>query len=215
MMNNEGNVNWHHYKKELLFLLGAMILAMVVLVVSWINYQNVDDKKLMRNQQYEQLKVDVNDAVEGKRLLKEVGISFESLKSQGFYGYEDRLALTETLKKAADKLKLPNFKYAISPQQRIDNVGSGFSGKLALLESVVSFQGDLLHDADLVHIVNELASFAEGTFIVKSCQLTRETSLTMYEIAKNVGVSCQLGFYTVNASEKESESEIEDVGDGV
>jgi hypothetical protein len=213
MMNNADKINWYDYKKELWFFTGALIFSLAVLLTSWVDFQNADKKKLVVSQQYEQLKADVSDVIEGELLLKEVGASFEHLKSQGFYGDEDRLALTERLKKAADKLMLPSFKYAISPQQRIENVGYGFSKKLTLLESIVSFEGDLLHEVDFVHIVNELESFAAGSFIVQFCQLAREPSLTTFEITKNVGISCKLSFYTVIASEEESE--IEDIGDGI
>jgi len=215
MMNNLDNTDWHSYKKEVLILSGSLVFALAVLAISWVNYQHADEERLTTSQQYRQLKVDVSDAAQGKSLLKEVGVSFKHLKSQGFYGDEDRLVLTETLKEVADKLKLPSFKYAISPQQRIENVGSGFSGNLALLESVVSFEGGLPHEGDFEHIVNELASFAEGAFIVNSCLLVREPSLTLFEIAKNVEVACKLSFYTVKASEYESDDTDIDLGDEI
>ena len=210
MMNNENNIDWHLYKNELWPFLGALIFAIVTIVTSWAFYQNADATRLATSQEYEELSEDVREAIEGKSLLKEVGMSFKRLKSQGFYGDEDRLALTETLKKAADKLKLPSFKYAISPQQRIENVGAEFSRELALLESVVTFEGGLLHEADFLHIVNELESFAEDSFIVNACQLVRETSLTLFEISKNVGISCHISFYTVNISEEEIEEEFDE-----
>jgi hypothetical protein len=215
-MNNENHINWHHYKKEILLFLGSFIFAIVIVVTFWISYQNAGEIKLSTSQEYDELSQDVRDAVEGKTLLKEVGVSFKLLKSQGFYGDEDRLGLTETLKKAADKLKLPSFKYSISPQQRIKNVGADFSRRLALLESIVTFEGGLLHEADFLHIVNELDSFAEGSFIVNACQLVREPSLTLFEITKNVGISCNLSFYTVNISEKEiEEEEFDEFGDEI
>ena len=144
-----------------------------------------------------------------------MGASFKALKAQGFYGDEDRLALTEALKRAADKLKLPDFKYKISPQHQIENAGGYFLSELNLFETTVVIEAGLLHDADLISRTNQLSSYAKEAFIVKSCKLSRERSVNVTELIKNVGLVCKLGFYNIKKSEVESGDEEIDLGDEI
>tara|TARA_R110002096_G_scaffold124632_2_gene269414 strand:+ start:619 stop:1266 length:648 start_codon:yes stop_codon:yes gene_type:complete len=215
MINKERNNTWQPFKLELMALIGSIMLALVLFVIFWGDYQAVVTEEQATNQQYEQLSNNLSDSIQGKALLKEVGASFKALKAQGFYGDEDRLALTEALKRAADKLKLPDFKYKISPQHQIENAGGYFPSELNLFETTVVIEAGLLHDADLISITNQLSSYAKEAFIVKSCKLSRERSVNVTELIKNVGLVCKLGFYNIKKSEVESGDEEIDLGDEI
>jgi hypothetical protein len=215
MINTEITSTWQSFKLELIFLMGSITLALILVVIFWGDYQDVVTEEQAINQQHEQLSHDLSDYIQGKELLKEVGASFKALKAQGFYGDEDRLALVEALKRAANKLKLTEFKYTISPQHKIESAGAYFPADLNLLDTTVIIEAGLLHDADLISITNELSSYAKEAFIVKSCHLTREPSVNVTELTKNVGLVCKLGFYNVKNSEVESGDEEIDLGDDI
>jgi len=77
MINNLDNIDWHSYKKEVLTFIGSLTLALAVLAVSWVNYEHANEERSTTSQQYRQLKVSLSDAVQGKSLLKEVGVYFK------------------------------------------------------------------------------------------------------------------------------------------
>lgn len=212
-MSTEHTIQWAEYKKEGGLLLVSIIFSAAMLIYLWADFQEKQQEKLRLNQLHDELVFDIDQAVKDKTLLNEIGASFKKLKAQGFYGEEDRLALVETLTNTADSLKLPSFKYAISPQVQIQTVGLDFSTQLALMESVVSVEAELLHEGDFVQLGRNLSAFSEGAYLLKSCELTREKTLQLVEITKNVALSCSFAFYTITQTPLSDEIEHDDIID--
>jgi len=186
------------FKLELFQLLAAIVFMVFILTLSTLYRSDVDQQMLNVTSQQNQLNAEIDRLIEDEALLNDVGATFELLKENGFYGIEDRLAWTEVLKEVSEKLKLPNFKYSIEPQQGISNIGSGFQSNLGLSESVMEIEADLLHEADFSTIVQQLNDFAPGTFRVDECKLTKDGVISLSRIKRNLSINCTLAWYTVS-----------------
>lgn len=207
-MKNTSKHYFEWYKKELIV---AATMALVSIVLLAVTYSH--NKEAI--QQYERL-VSTQDTltneirvlVNAKTLLADIGTRFESVRLNGFYGAEDRLSWGEALKGAAQRLKLPNLKYSIAPQEQVVDVAVGYLPGLILSESVMKIEADLLHEGDLLTITEALSKQA-GSFRLLGCALDKIEEISIRNIQKNVSLNCTLAWYTVKYDASE-ESEVDD-----
>ncbi|OUR84203.1 hypothetical protein A9Q82_00145 [Cycloclasticus sp. 46_120_T64] len=185
------------FKLELIQLLAAIVFTAFILTLSTFYADDVDQQMLSVTSQQGWLNAEIDRLIDDEALLNDMGTRFERLKEKGFYGREDRLAWTEVLKQVSERLKLPNFKYSIEPQQNISNIGSGFQSNLGLSVSVMKIEAGLLHEADFSTIVQQLSDFAPGIFRVEECKITKEGVISLSRIKRNFGIDCTLAWYTV------------------
>jgi hypothetical protein len=185
------------FKSEILQLIAAVIFSCVILAVGYLYVESVEEQKLEVINKQSELYRDIDRLIQNETILNNSGELFDKLKVKGFYAEEDRLAWTELLKDVSEQLKLPSFRYSISPQQSISNIGSGYPSNIGLSESVMEIEADLMHEEDFLTISQELSSFAPGAFRVKECNLIREANIVTNQIKRNVGLKCSLGIYTI------------------
>ena len=185
------------FKLELIQLLAAIVFSAFILTLSALYADAVDQQMLSVTSQQGRLNAEIDRIIEDEALLNDMGGAFERLKEKGFYGREDRLAWTEVLKQVSERLKLPNFKYSIEPQQDISNIGSGFQSNLGFSASVMRIEADLLHEADFSTIVQHLSDFSPGVFRVEECKITKDGLVSLSHIKRNFGIDCILVWYTV------------------
>jgi len=185
------------YKREIIQLLVAIIFSFSVVSGVYIYLDGIEKQKAYALNQQARVNSEINHLVENEAIVNRAGARFSQLKANGFYALEDRLAWTEVLTRVSEQLKLPNFKYSIAPQKAHSNIGSGFQSNLGLSESLMTIEGDLLHEGDFVTITQQLETFAPGVFIVSECAMERDGSIVITQITKNLILKCSLAWYSV------------------
>jgi len=202
------------YKSELIIVAFACLLSIALLVMS------VDVNKAARHE-LEQLvfKKDaqvnkINNLMATQQMLKDIGSKFEALKSNGFYGSEDRLPWAEALKDSSQRLKLPNLKYSISPQEKVEKLAISFLPSLMLSQSVMNIEADLLHEGDLLSL-SEALSTQLGLYRVVGCELEKGDDISVNTIQKNVSLKCSLAWHTLKYDPAQNDAIEEDIDLGI
>lgn len=190
------------YTRQLIFVAVAVVISIVILVSSYSHYSHAKQKKAQAIAQQDHLYWEINQYIEDKRFLDNIGQSFEQIKAQGFFGEEDRLSWAEAIKTTAQRLKLPNLKYSIRPQQEIADVGDGISPDLLVSQSIMDIEADLLHEGDFITMSEQLSRMP-GLFRVLACDLRKEKEITLTEPSKNIGLKCSLAWNTAKYSPRE------------
>jgi len=185
------------FKVRIIQLLLVTVFAGLILTGAFLYAGDIDKQKADALHQQSQINSDIDRLIEDDNIVRSMSASFLQLKSKGFYAQEDRLAWTEVLKQLSEQLKLPNFKYSISPQKIISNIGSGFQSDLELAESLMEIEADLLHEGDFVSITEQLSVFAPAVFNVSECHIEKEKLIVLKQIKRNIGLRCTLAWYTV------------------
>ncbi len=185
------------YKREMIQLLVAIIFSFSIVSGVYIYLDDIEKQKADALNQQARVNSEINHLVENEAIVNRVNARFSQLKANGFYALEDRLAWTEVLTRVSKQLKLPNFKYSIAPQKTHPNVGSGFQSNLGLSESLMTIEGDLLHEGDFVIITQQLEALAPGVFIVRECTMEQDGSIVTTQIKKNLTLKCSLAWYSV------------------
>ncbi len=185
------------YKREILQLLVAIIFSFSIISGGYLYVDDIEKQKADALKQQGAINAEIDHLVENEAIVNMVGARFSQLKANGFYALEDRLAWTEVLKRVSEQLKLPNFKYSISPQKSHSNIGSGFQPNLGLSESLMTIEGDLLHEGDFITITQQLDIFSPGVFVVRECTLEQGGGIVTTQIKKNLTLKCLLAWYSI------------------
>ena len=105
-----------------------------------------------------------------ERQIREHAALFDALKSRGVIGEEQRLEWVELLKEISERHRLIELRYEVSPQQPLDKAPGG---TLALHASTMKLQLNLLHEEDLIRLLDDLHREARALIQVKRCDVSR------------------------------------------
>jgi phage FluMu gp28-like protein len=122
---------------------------------------------------------------------------YQRLIDIGFIGQEKRLEWVDGLRRIHKDQKLFNISYSINPQEAytigiLPNLG-GFT----LNRSVMKLELNMLHEGDLITLVEKLRAEQGSTFIVRDCELTRVTAAKPNTFVPNMLGKCELDWLTL------------------
>lgn len=206
-MKNTYKHNLQLYKKECIVASALVLASIVLLVVAYSIKQEASQQHQQLITERDMLNSEVRELVKDKKLLADIGTQFEAIQLSGFYGDEDRLSWGEALKGVSQRLKLPNLKYSIAPQEQLEDVAVGHLPGLIVSQSVMKIEADLLHAGDLLTI-SEALSKESGTYRLLGCELDKVEDISVMKIQKNVSLNCTLVWHTVKY-----DASVEDVVD--
>lgn len=102
--------------------------------------------------------------------IREKAALFNALKARGVIGEEQRLEWVELLKEIRERHRLIELRYEIAPQQALEKSPAG---KLVLYASTMRLQLSLLHEEDLVRLLDDLRRQARALIQVRRCDVSR------------------------------------------
>ena len=126
---------------------------------------------------------------------------FEALERQGVIGDEPRLNWVEALERVNQELKLPVLRYEIEPQQPLAFDTQQYNSQiLKVFRSTMSFDAGLLHEGDLVVLIDKLRELTSGRFEVRDCDvklLRPANAIVLDGRQANLSAVCKLDWYTL------------------
>jgi len=127
--------------------------------------------------------------------VKERTQVFQAMQARGMVGPEKRLEWTELLRQLQRELRLPGMTYELGAQKQLESV-NGVA--YAYFASPMRLQLRLLHEQDLLILLNRLQKEARAMVLVRNCKLTRapETTETRSQMSQ-LAADCELQWITV------------------
>ncbi|MEF8725218.1 MAG: hypothetical protein V5B30_22600 [Candidatus Accumulibacter delftensis] len=102
--------------------------------------------------------------------VKQKSIIFKQLQERGIIGDEQRLDWVELLKEIRDQHRLIDLRYEIAPQRMLEGqLGNDF----VFFASSMKLELKLLHEEDLIRLLDDLRRQAKALIRVKSCRIER------------------------------------------
>lgn len=120
---------------------------------------------------------------------------FDTLDERGIIGAEQRLEWIELLKEIRDRHRLVELHYELSPQRALDN---NPPGKIGLYASAMKLQLKLLHEEDLLRLLDELQQKASALIQVKYCNISRLPRTGSDTLLATLQAECSLDWITLN-----------------
>ena len=134
---------------------------------------------------------------EAKRIQKYLP-EFINLYNRGVIGKEQRLNWIEVLQNAGARIKLPSLSYSISSQTDFKPPYPIVMGSYKLYKSEMTLDLQLLHEGDLLSLLDVINNEARGEYNLTSCNFDRTNrDIVERPNTANIKVSCVLEWYTI------------------
>ena len=102
--------------------------------------------------------------------IRQKAALFKTLQARGMIGEEPRLEWVELLNNIRNRHQLLEMNYEIAPQRVLENSPPG---QLALYASTMRLQISLLHEEDLIRLLDDLRQQAKALIQIKRCDVSR------------------------------------------
>jgi len=124
---------------------------------------------------------------------------YHALLSQQIVGDEHRLEWVEGLSRLRQQKTVIDFRYTVQPQIEWMPSPAFDTGDFQIHLSGVTFQFDLLHDAQLLNFLNAVERELPGKFIVERCQIERlpSTQEAITPATTQLTAECSGGWITL------------------
>jgi hypothetical protein len=112
-------------------------------------------------------------ANEEEREIKANLQQYRALEARGITGEEKRLDWVDALTTIKNERRLFNITYSIEPQKLLDYPGFGAASGVYFMSSRVRANLQLLHEEDLLNIIDDLIKRSRLYLSVRSCNIQR------------------------------------------
>lgn len=123
---------------------------------------------------------------------------YQQLINQGFVGEERRIEWVEALRKTHQQYKLFSIDYQIGQQEDYKASFLPNVGAFTLHRSVMKLDFPMLHEGDLLSLVDGLISHQTTTFIVRDCTMSRENkTVNLQTLTPSLQTKCEIDWLTL------------------
>lgn len=190
-----------HLLRGALLCFALTLLASVVLLSLSAAYRTREAQQLYLAQHTRAAAATLfNHAEAEKQEIRAYEPQFLALRQRGLIGEENRLGWIDAIRRSQEQRKLLPISYDISPQQVLHVPLPMVMGQYHLRGSRMRLQMDLLHEMDLLNLLDDLRR--AGYFAVQDCTLKRHGAARAGaggEAVPTLGAECELLWLTVNS----------------
>jgi hypothetical protein len=183
-------------------LLGGCLLVSALLFASSFHFRDQMALLLQKHElRFKDISRNYLTLKEKNQILKEDYPRFVGFYNQGIIGPEQRLNWVETLRHAAAMIKIPALRYKVGSRQAYTPEFNLSTAPYQIYTSTMKLNLGMLHENDLVRLLEELDKNAYGLYSVKECALKRiARRLEQGPQGQNVSAECTLLWFTLNLS---------------
>jgi len=133
-------------------------------------------------------------------LLEQYRNLYSGYKSSGLIGEERRLSWIESLENTNKVLKLPTLTYRLLPQEKFTRPGLKVKSGVELNGSAMELTMGLLHEEDILAVLEGLRLSIKNLFTVESCSLSRSNKIGVPLDTKksNLRSKCTIRWVTID-----------------
>ena len=123
---------------------------------------------------------------------------YQQLISKGEVGEERRLEWVDALRNIHKNQKLFTIKYGIGTQEPYKPVFSLNSGQFKITRSMMKLELAMLHECDLLTLLDGLTIEQSSPFIVRQCEMNRQNANIGSSLTPNMQAKCELDWITIH-----------------
>lgn len=205
------NIDWQYIRKSVVIAVICLVVSVALLGTSYAFVLNARTLYVQQKNVRDAMAEEGRLLEEDIRLAREYGRPFEVITRKGVVGEERRLDWVEALRETTASLRLNKSNYRIEPRQMVAPEYIASSGNFSIYASRMYLQLSLLHEGDLLTVIDALDRKAPGIFHVESCALERKQDDFLKSGAgENVAAECQLAWYTLDDTVAEEGGEYDE-----
>ena len=193
-------IDWHYLQQPLIIFVLSIFIAISLGVVGLqfeatqvVKYEKAVETLRSTHNLYTNMVNDID-------LLDQYRNLYSGYKSSGLIGDERRLSWVESLKSTNEVLKLPTLTYNLLPQEKFVRPGLKIKSGVEVNSSPMELTLGLLHEEDLLAVLEGLRLSIKNLFTVDSCSISRSGSIASSLNTKgtNLTSECNIRWVTIN-----------------
>ena len=169
------NIDWRYLQQPIIIFIFSVMIATAMGVVGY-QYESTQivkyDKAVETLGTTHTLYINMVNDID---LLEQYRNLYSGYKSSGLIGEERRLSWIESLENTNKVLKLPRLSYRLMPQEKFIRPGLKVKRGVELSGSAMELSMDLLHEEDILAVLEGLRLSIKNLFTVESCSLRRSS----------------------------------------
>ena len=194
-------VDWSILHGTLLVFVLSLAVAAGMVSVSFYFRQNMEREYQANHADFREASRKYLAVDDEERIIAQFLPEFRRLYNHGLLGRERRLSWLETLRRAGDADRLPQLAYKLDAQRVATPDFSIALGNYQLYTSAMTLNLGLLHEGDLLQLLQVLDREALGQYSIKGCQLKRSSEdIDLAGQVANLIAECTLDWWTINLS---------------
>ncbi len=194
--------DWRQLRYPILGL-GLAMIAVGLLASFADQYRTKEEQALLIEQgQYNQARQKFESSGQEKETIIQYLPEYNRLLAQGFIGEERRIEWIERLRQIHGQYNLFSIDYSIGQQEKYRPSFITNTGNHTINRSVMELKLDMLHEGDLVHLVEDLHEDTPP-FLVRECEITRPigADINSKKMTANLKAVCEIDWITLRDPE--------------
>ena len=197
----DSKANWLLLRRHLIGFMICLLVAGAMIGGSFRFRENMERIYEQHHSRFRGVSAQYLAVDEEERIIRDFYPEFVRLYNEGLVGQERRLSWIETLRAAGDAIGVPAIGYKIEARHAVVPDFPLDLASYSLDASTMKLTLGLLHEGDLLQLLQMLERDARGHFTVRECALSRaREELTGDPTAANINADCTLEWLTLNLS---------------
>jgi len=191
------NLTRRDFYKLLWPFLGALALLLLAALPAWWSHgdhQAAERERNTASARKESLERRLRQARAEEQELKERARQFQDLQQSGIVGPERRLEWIELLRELQHRLRIPGLNYEFGARQPLPPGG----GDAAHFVSPMRMQLRLVHEEDLLRLLESLQSEAKALVLIRQCTLSPLKDRNANDGLAQLSAECELRWITID-----------------
>jgi len=200
-MEKQDKIDWAVLRGALITFIICLLISGVLAGTSYYFRESMQKEYTRNNALFQDISRRYLAVDQEEQLINQYFPAFVRAYNKGLIGREHRLNWIETLRQSGEKIKLPSLGYEIVSREEFIPGFQLNSGSYKLFSSEMNLRLGLLHEGDLVNLLNYLDRHAEGNYSVSECLFRRARSNIDIKSSidkPNISATCVLQWFTIN-----------------
>ncbi len=196
-------LDWHYLAPTLIVILVAALATILMVYFSYRHHTDIQGGYDIEQAKYQEALEHYKEAKDDMRFLEHYRGRFEALETAGIFVAEQRVGWVDSLHAVIGAMKLSNVKYEVGPQRVSSEVLTETDENIRINESQLKIEMNLLHEQDMLTLLDRLERKVVGRFLVERCEMKRaEIKFRFYPGRHNLNVNCDLKWLTLSPIEQ-------------
>ena len=193
------DIDWHYLRSAVIAAGAAMVTGTAALTLSTYDLKNAEQEHAGARAQRNALQQELAAAQHDKLLIDQYLGHYDQLIQTGMVGAEQRLDWVDTLHDSVKALKLKEVRYQFSPQAPYTDANAIAENENYTVNiSRLKLELGLLHEIDLLRVLENFDRHVPGAIHPRNCQLRRMEDIFRYrDNRSNLIAECHLHWYTI------------------
>ncbi len=196
------------FKDDLRVLIVASIISLATILFAYHVSTSVHEQKLAYENSLGSRQNQLQRRVSERKIIQEKKHEFLELLASRRFAPADRMGWIDAAKHQAKNIGIPSLKYTLGPREPYQDDALPQLEDFAIYITPIDFRVGMVHEGNLITLLDYLSQIASGRFSAEKCQIDRVAEIGAFlPTEANLQASCTLSWFNFDESPGQELSE--------